>query len=161
MSLVYDPNKIRTGALFPPPGPGTVVLTGFAPGAFVTPEYNTPDKLTYTKIDGLGVHTVARDTAGGLLRVRVQYASQITNVPLQNLANLQFADGGPKIIVRGIVTVVDANNGVTYICDDCALANSPIDEYADEQPIIEYVFRGTITTIRVMVPQLRLGPSAP
>ena len=69
MSAVYDPNVVRGSATFPPPGPGVVPLAGFADGEFATPEYNQGDAVTHTAVDGLSVHTKARDTAGGSVRV--------------------------------------------------------------------------------------------
>lgn len=160
MSSVYDPNKVRGQATFPPPGPGLVNLSGFADGDFVTPEMNNADAVTYSRVDGVGVHTVARDTAGGLLRIRLQYAAD-ANIALQALAAYQFEAGKPNQIIRGVVSVTDPNRSTTWVCSDCVLANNPIGAYANEQPVIEYVFRGTLSRVNVPIPALVFGPSSP
>ena len=159
MSAVYDPNVIRGQATFLAPGPGLIKLTGFADGDFATPEYNQADAVTHTATDGLSVHTKARDTAGGALRIRLQYTSD-SNFPLQALANYQFAPGKPGQLVRGVVTVTDPNRMKTWTCSDCVLSNNPIAAYANEQPVVEYVFRGILTVVDVPVPSLPFGPSA-
>lgn len=159
MSAVYDPNVIRGSATFPPPGPGLVRLTAFADGDMVTPEFNVPDAVSHTAIDGLSVHTKARDTAGGALRIRLQYGSD-SNAALQALANYQFAPGKPGGVVRGVVTVTDPNKSRTYTVSDAVLANNPIAAFANEAPVIEYVFRGILTVTDVPIPAVAFGPSA-
>ena len=159
MSAVYDPNVVRGSATFPPPGPGVVPLAGFADGEFATPEYNQGDAVTHTAVDGLSVHTKARDTAGGALRIRLQYGSD-SNTPLQALANYQFAQGKPGQLVRGVVVIVDPNRARTYTLTDAVLSNNPIGAYANEAAVIEYVFRGMLSVTDAPIPAVPFGPSA-
>lgn len=160
MSTVYDPNKIRGSVVMPPPGPGLVNLSGFAAGDFATPTPTNAQPINYTAVDGLGVHTVSRDTKGGALSIKLQYAS-LANVPLQALAKQQFEEGQPNVIVRGVITVIDPNTGWTTICTDGALSNNPMPAYADEQPVIEYIFTGKLSRIITPIPPLIFGPSSP
>lgn len=136
-ATVYSFENTRGKCIFP----GVVCPFAGRTTDGMVAEYNTPEYVTYTEVDGLGVHVVSVDLHSGSIVVTLQGASLASTI-LRKVLNAQRAS---RAFLIGSVDLSDLTGTNTLVTlTRAVLASQPGISYTADQPTIPWKFVGRL-----------------